>query len=282
MGEIRRCIIQGGIQMLGKLIKYDLKYGVRIFIVLHFVLLCACTLGRFFVMERIDFSAPVNTIISALIVFMSVLILLFTAVCFGITALIAVRFYKNLFTDEGYLTWTIPATPTQHLTAKIISGVIWECGNLLLCYLGLWILFSGSNVTTAYAVIAEKVAQSLGGLAISQFGLTCLFYGLLGTIGSVIIIYLCICIGQLFPGHRVMCSIVVYFILTAVTQLLTFAFMFAFNIAPGTTNYALMTEGDATQYLLTAFRISAIMAVLQAIAGYIGVHYIMHKKVNLS
>lgn len=79
-----------------------------------------------------------------------------------------------------------------------------------------------------------------------------------------------------------MCSIVVYFILTAVTQLLTFAFMFAFNIAPGTTNYALMTEGDATQYLLTAFRISAIMAVLQAIAGYIGVHYIMHKKVNLS
>lgn len=281
MGKICRYIIQGGIQMLGKLIKYDLKYGVRIFIILHVILIAVCTLGRFFYMEKISFNAPANTIIPSLIVFCSVLILLFTAVCFGMTALIAVRFYKNLFTDEGYLTWTLPATATQHLWAKIISGVIWETGNLLLCSLGLWILVSGDNVTTAYAAISSEVTVSLG-MTISQFGMTGLLYGILGTIGSVIFIYLCIGVGQLFPGHRVLCSIVMYVILSAVTQMITFALMFAFHIAPGSTNYVLMTGTSATYYMMTSFRISAIMSVLLIIVGYIGIHYIMNKKVNLN
>ncbi len=267
--------------MLGKLIKYDLKYGVRMFIILHVVLLGVCTLGRFFYMERIDFHAPVNTIISSLIVFTSVLILLFTAVCFGITALIAVRFYKNLFTDEGYLTWTIPATATQHLMAKIISGVIWESGNLLLCSLALWILVSGKNVTTAYAEVSPEVTHTLG-MPLGQFGIIGLLYALLGTLGSVIIVYLCICIGQLFPGHHVLCSIVVYFIFTAITQIVTFAMMFAFKIAPGSANYYRMMEGNPSYYMLTSFRISAIMSVFIIIIGYIAVHYIMNKKVNLS
>lgn len=267
--------------MLGKLIKYDLKYGLRIFIILHVILIAVCTLGRFFYMEKINFNAPANTIIPSLIVFSSVLILLFTAVCFGMTALIAVRFYKNLFTDEGYLTWTLPATATQHLWAKIISGVIWETGNLLLCSLSLWILVSGENVTTAYASISSEVTLSLG-MPVSQFGIVGLIYSLFSTIGSVIFIYLCIGIGQLFPGHRVLCSIVMYFIFTAVTQMLTFALMFAFNIAPGFTNYGHMTRPDATHYMMASFQISAIMSVFLMIVGYIGIHYIMNKKVNLS
>lgn len=280
MGQIRRRFIQGGIQMLGKLIKYDLKYGVRIFVVLHVLLLLACSFGRFFYMDKINFNAPVNTILSPLFIFCSVFFLLFMAVCFGISALVAVRFYKNLFTDEGYLTWTLPATATQQLWAKIISGVIWEAGNLLLCSLAFLILVSGDNVTTAYAAVASEYTQYLG-MPISQFGFYCLVFGLFGTIGSVIMIYLCIAVGHLFPAHRILCAIVVYFILSALLQILTFALMFAFGISPASSTFVAQSEGTALSYMITSFKISMIVSAITMFVGYGGVHYIINKKVNL-
>ena len=123
--------------MLGRLIKYDLKYGAKLFIILHALLLLASILGRFFFLEKLDFSAKPNVLITSLGLFISIFLLLFTAVSFGVMLMLGIRFYKNLFTDEGYLTWTLPATPAQQLWAKIISGTIWYVIDILLYSLSL-------------------------------------------------------------------------------------------------------------------------------------------------
>lgn len=39
--------------------------------------------------------------------------------------LIARNVYKNFYSSEGYLTFTLPVTIDQHLLAKIISGFVW-------------------------------------------------------------------------------------------------------------------------------------------------------------
>ena len=52
--------------MLGRLIKYDLKYGAKLFIILHALLLLASILGRFFFLEKLDFSAEANVLITSL------------------------------------------------------------------------------------------------------------------------------------------------------------------------------------------------------------------------
>ena len=69
--------------MLGRLIKYDLKYGAKLFIILHALLMLASILGRFFFLEKLDFSAEANVLITSLGLFISIFLLLFTAVSFG-------------------------------------------------------------------------------------------------------------------------------------------------------------------------------------------------------
>ena len=104
--------------MLKKLIKYDLKYGAKIVIVIHALLWIAAIFGRVFFLDRIDFDAPTEQLVSVLVLFFSAFVLLFSVVSLATALLIAARFYKNLFTDEGYLTWTLPASPVQQLWAK--------------------------------------------------------------------------------------------------------------------------------------------------------------------
>ena len=90
--------------MLKNLIKYDLKYGAKIFIVIHILLWITAIFGRIFFLNRIDFDAPSQQLASMLILFFSAFILLFSVVSLATSLMIAARFYKNLFTDEGYLT----------------------------------------------------------------------------------------------------------------------------------------------------------------------------------
>ena len=51
---------------------------------------------------------------------------------------IAVRFYKNLYTDEGYLMHTLPVTPRQLLVSKLTVGSLWS---FLVTILTLWAVF---------------------------------------------------------------------------------------------------------------------------------------------
>lgn len=47
--------------------------------------------------------------------------------------LILVRYYKNFFTDEGYLTFTLPVSRTKLLNSKIIMAFFWMCLTVLGC-----------------------------------------------------------------------------------------------------------------------------------------------------
>lgn len=267
--------------MLGKLIKYDLKYGVRIFILIHSILLIACILGRFFILNKIDFNSEPTALTSLLLLLLTVFILLFTAVFFGLYALLVVRFYKNLFTNEGYLTWTLPASPTQQLWAKIISGAAWCALDTIICTISLIILVSGKNVTIAYAQVAPEITKSLG-MSVSRFGLYMLVFMLLGTISCIIIMYLSVAIGQLFSSHRILFSIIAYFIINSILQIFTFVLMIAFHVAPGYSPYITGVYKDMSHYMLTVFKLSLGLYFFIAIAGYFTLHYIINKKINLN
>ena len=107
--------------MLGKLIKYDLKSLNRFLVMIHALLLTALLI-RYFLTGQINSSTPQNSLLLALSITLYVLILI--AVSFATAIIITIRFYKNLFSDEGYLTHTLPVTRGQHLLSKTIAGSI--------------------------------------------------------------------------------------------------------------------------------------------------------------
>lgn len=267
--------------MLGKLVKYDFKYGIKIFTILQAILIFACILGRLLFMNKVDYNSNTNTLVSFLALFFVTFTMLFSAIEFGVLFLVAIRFYRNLFTDEGYLTWTLPATPIQQLGAKIISGSSWYILSTLVGSAGLLILVTGKNTLAAYAKVADEIETTLG-MSVPYYAGCLLLLTLFCSAGGVILLYLSIAIGQLFPGHRVLCSIVTYFCITTVTQIVTLLLMFIFDVFPSFGAPNVRTGAEASAYILTIFKISTGISLLTAIVGYLAVRYIMNKKVNLS
>jgi hypothetical protein len=266
--------------MLRKLIKYDLKYGAKIFIIIHALLIISCVLGRLLFVNKLDFSNSNSVLFSYIALFMTMFILIFTAINLAVIAMVAIRFYRNLFSDEGYLTWTLPATSTEQLWAKIISGTFWYILDMLIITLSLFILITGKNVTTAYAKIAPDITNALG-MPLGTWGFYLLVICLFTSISGVVSIYLCIAVGQLFPGHRVLCSIIIYFVLSAVLQIIILGLMIALGLFSSPYMDPASTGKDAVQYLFSILKLSGLVAFISTIIEYLIIQYILSRKINL-
>ncbi len=74
------------------------------------------------------------------------------------TVLIYVRYYKNLMTDEGYLTFTLPVTSAQQLSSKLISTLVCQI-----------IAFIAVLVSVAVSLL---IGLGIGGLIDTSFWLS--------------------------------------------------------------------------------------------------------------
>lgn len=265
--------------MLAKLIKYDLKATAKIFFLLHILYLTICFCVRIFFMDRLDFSASEESLISSIAIMASLILFLITAINLCTWLLITFRFYRNLFGREGYLSWTLPVSGLQHLWAKIISGYIYMFADVFLLSTGILILVTGKNITDAYSVAAPVFTQELG-ISLSGFSSWLFLFSAFSCISTVIMSYFCVAVGQLFPGHRILCAIAAYFITTFIVQILAFVPMTALGLLPG---YDLLgtQPGSVADYVFAALSISLVLMGILTVIQYIVTHIILKKKVNL-
>lgn len=265
--------------MLGKLIKYDLKAAAKLFLLIHGVYLLICIAARFIFMDRIRFTAPTNSLILSLLLLITLFSLLVSALMIVTEMQVAFRFYRNLFSKEGYLSWTLPVSAPQHLWAKIISGYILMAADLTILFGGILLLVSGDNVTTAYSTIADEVEIQFG-ISLRLFAVILFAACLISCLWSVIMIYFSIMIGQLFPSHRVLGAIAVYFIMNFVLQILSFILMAILGYFPGYEMYTSM-QGAFMDMFVRILIVSLVLTLILTVAQYAATHYIIKKKLNL-
>lgn len=121
--------------MLGKLFKYDMKALSRVLVPLHIAALalaavaCICGFIGYSMGEASmgsgSMSNAAELIATAMLVALAFSALgIFSATIATIVVIIH-RFYKNLFTDEGYLTLTLPVTANQIMLSKVLAGLAW-------------------------------------------------------------------------------------------------------------------------------------------------------------
>src|SRR5699024_8488508 len=144
---------------------------------------------------------------------------------------------------------------------------------------GILILATGKNIRDAYSLVADETTRELG-MTLGDFGLMLLILCLVSCIYSVIMIYFCINIGQLFPGHRVLCAVAAYFITSTVIQTGSLIILFISGYFPGYEFFA--AEGaTAADFMIRIHAISCVISTVVTVAMYIATHYMMKKKVNL-
>lgn len=265
--------------MLGKLVKYDLKAAAKIFILIHAVYILICIAARLLYMDELDFSEPAEPLIFSLLLFISLMSLLISALSIVTWLQVAFRFYRNLFSKEGYLSWTLPVSGPQHLWAKIISGYILTAADLIIIAAGILLLVTGGNVTAAYSKIADEVTAELG-FSLSTLSLILFIVCLASCVCSVIMIYFSVVIGQLFPSHRVLGAIAAYFITSFIVQIISVVFLILLGFLPG---YDItFPNGEAMMdYMFRLLALSSVLMIIITAAQYAASHYIMKKKINL-
>lgn len=256
--------------MLGKLIKYDLKATYRLLVALHLVMLGASFLVRLTLEYKLYAHIP-NVLFG---LELAGYVILIVVVLYTTLFLLLYRFYRNLFTDEGYLTMTLPVTPGQHLLAKTISGSLWLLFDYFCLFLSLGIAFLIPDVLRHSDVILTEFDKALGMSAGAFFQITCLL-GLISGIFGITFYYLCICIGQLFPKHRLLAAIIIFFALSTVIGILSMIVLLVAGFLPASGSF------DDMDLVLRVYWISGILCIIQGIVSYILSYYIMTKKLNL-
>lgn len=136
------------------------------------------------------------------------------------------RYYKNLFTDEGYLTFTLPVKTREIILSKLICGILWEIFTMACTFIGVLIIaIFGSSKSFINHDVINAIKEMFNALVNLQGGNTILiaielvvaFIVSLAT--QLLLIYLAITIGnQVARKRKVLASVGMYFVIDAACQ----------------------------------------------------------------
>ena len=140
--------------MLKKLYKHEIYSLFRSMIAVYIAIIGLALLGKvsFLVQKEHIFSSVLKVSSVALYVMGVVAMLVIGFV------IVIVRFYKNLLSKEGYLTFTLPFKPQQHLNCKLLCGVTVIVVNFIVFILSLFIFGVG---TDGYKTFCDAVKMGL-------------------------------------------------------------------------------------------------------------------------
>lgn len=213
------------------------------------------------------------------------------ALSFCVTLCTAVRFYKNFFTDEGYLMFTLPVKTSDLLLSKTFVCVLWKFISIVFTVLSILAIVTvgfsyldGKSIVWFFEDFFNLFSRALSEIQDSLMipaVLLFLWLILLG-VGSLffntLYIYTCICLGQLWSRHKIGGAIVAYFGLRFVFRL--FRQIFAIPLSQLFSSIYDVENITAGTWLLTIFLSLLIMGGL-CVALYCICCYIMGRKLNL-
>lgn len=141
-----------------------------------------------------------------------VMILGIYAGCLAGLAVICNHFYKNLMTDEGYLTFTLPVSHNQILASKVITGVVSMLLVALFAIAAIFIISVGLTFEEVAQEIVDPEMGIIGGEPAAADYLpeilAALFYGLTMLVLEVMQIYFATVMGcTVAKTHKVAASI---------------------------------------------------------------------------
>jgi len=277
--------------MFGKLLKYEFKSQQKLLTILSFAALGAGLVGGFALWLLIDVLEKANNITAAVagsILSTILLIGVFLGIMAYIVAvwiLLLYRFYKHHFSEQGYLTFTLPVTAHQILLASIVNIIIWELIAVVtyLCAMCLMfapsLAFSWRESIPQMKLVWQELAAELA-LAFSPLGggyiAVQIFMIIVSGIYSLIIPLTCITLGCLLTKkYRILTSFAIYYGLQLGISLISGIFTVIITVA----GISKGVDGVGMLWLSTA--LPCVMLLALSIGGYFLMHRSMSKKLNL-
>ena len=270
--------------MFAKLLKHEWKATWRYIGILCLGAVVASVMGggamRYLVKLSEQAEELDGTVLEVVSVFLLVGAFLAIAVCaVGGFAMLMVRFYRGRFTDEGYLTFTLPVSTHEILLSSLVNTLL----NLLLLTVvvlasGLILLLIGisaeqiawEELRQALPQIREALAKVFTVPVLKIMG-TMAAAGIAGTVWEVICLMLAITLGALAAKKHKILAAVGFF----------YGIQMAVGIVQTGTMLSAVVESGESAFFAAMLR-PTVMHLVLAVAGYFLMWYLTDRKLNLS
>lgn len=269
--------------MVKKLIKHEFYAYLRTLLPIQLIVLGIATLCRFIqLFENDELSYRIVFYSSVIALCIGVVVAVVMTMAYGIT-----RFYKNLFTGEGYLSFTLPVTPTQHIFAKLIMLLIATFATIFAILLSVSVATAGDVFTEfikAAVFLLKRFLHSrtaVHGVFI-MVEIVALF--LVAVISQYLLCYGCIAVGQLVNKNRVLAAFGAYFAYYLFTQLVGTIMVLASTVViryidtSAIYNY-IITHPNVATHLFFGFFIALYSAL--SVIYFVVTKKIIEKRLNL-
>ena len=296
--------------MLGKLMKYEWKNiwkaGTLMLLGMLVVTVIGCVVLRMpggvvtGLLDNNDINATQSWfVLSSFVATLILYVIMLLASTWGMLIFLGIRFYRSMYTDEGYLSHTLPVTANQLFLSKILVSGVWylfisigigisvvalvvslmtgllnigELSGVLIQYNGnIW-----EFLADAFYELGRTYEEEMG-INLLHYGITLLLAYVAGPFITMVTLFGALTIGQLSSKHKGFMGILAYAGLTILSSIIgstvQSAFMFGTNVMSSSGGFSVTTN--------MAYDINVITSLLIAAIMYGVSYYIMNRKLNL-
>ena len=209
--------------MVKKLFKHEIYAYLRTILPMHMILLGIAILGRFIQLFE-------NDSVSYRIVFWSsvVAFIISVVVCIVLTLVFGIRrFYSNLFTSEGYLSFTLPVTSTQHIWVKNTVALLAQLASIIMILISCCAITFGDVCVEVFKAIGYlfKLSYTEIGYHTTLFVIEFIITLVVSIATTYMLFYACIALGQRAKKNRVAAAVGVFFIYYLIMQVISTIFI---------------------------------------------------------
>ncbi len=276
--------------MLKKLLSYDFKAIFKYWWIgaITTLALSGVGAGCGTILET-EKELPGSVIVFATIGMVLVVLSIFAFILFS-ELLVYIRFYKHLFTDEGYLTFTLPVKRHQILSSKLISGFV--------CCLLTFIVAAADAAIIILTTFRKEIFhkgwydEMIKGVKelVADFGAVNLTIQIIEVIILAVLVlalgilftYLCITFaGAISKKSKLGSAILIYYGATSVSSVFTYMFYFFGVDAVYGWMYDLPRNTEIMLYPLFLLLAIFFVAMLSVVAYTLN-YRLLDRKLNLN
>ncbi len=264
--------------MLKKLFRYDFSAIGRYMVPTSIAVIGTSVVGMIFMRVMMQYR-DLNPILMMLSVFTVIVSVLAIAAYMLLSVIwIVRRYYTNFFSDEGYLTFTLPVRVSALLNAKVLSGIVWSLISALITFLCFGMVFvigtAEEGIINRELVFAfrELVSALVSSGETVLLTLEAIVLSFVSLIQSIMLIFGAVTVGSILAKkHKILAAIGVFYIANfiqgIISNIFTSLFLFTNEL------YFWQVHG----YLI----LMIVLYVAFATAYYLLNRYFLNRKLNL-
>lgn len=265
--------------MLKKLLKYEIKATGRIFLPMYALLIVLALINKFFYSVNVDYLAIPQILTMTAFVAIIVGIFLMTLV------VTIQRFNKNLLTDEGYLSFTLPVQAHSHINCKMITTLMWLILSGIVSFISIFIMTINRETIDSFKNFFSLMGSALAIAGIDGYIIffEVIFLCIFGLLSEILSIYAAITIGNMSSKHKLLAGIGSYLGMGLIEQFFATILITSYNGKIGTDfqlfgNYSAINQYRQAQTILLLL---IVFVLVFGTAYYILTNWMLNNKLNL-